>query len=78
MNIDNKKSEPPENARGRIVRSYMSMESAYPRYKMSKSQRQLMSAWDKQYPVLLWESKRAERIEKLQGNINTTIKERCN
>jgi deoxyribonuclease-1 len=36
MNIDNKKAEPPENARGRIARSYMYMESAYPRYKMSK------------------------------------------
>lgn len=44
MKIDNKKAEPPENARGRIARSYMYMESAYPRYKMSKSQRQLMSA----------------------------------
>lgn len=78
MKIDNKKAEPPENARGRIARSYMYMESAYPRYKMSKSQRQLMSAWDKQYPVSSWECKRAERIEKLQGNVNTIIKERCN
>jgi deoxyribonuclease-1 len=32
----------------------------------------------KQYPVSLWECKRAERIEKLQGNVNTIIKERCN
>ncbi|MUJ27942.1 endonuclease I [Aliivibrio fischeri] len=78
MKIDNKKAEPPENARGRIARSYMYMESAYPRYKMSKSQRQLMSAWDKQYPVSSWECKRAERIEKLQGNVNKIIKERCN
>lgn len=78
MKIDNKKAEPPENARGRIARSYMYMESAYPRYKMSKSQRQLMSAWDKQYPVSSWECKRAERIEKSQGNVNKIIKERCN
>ncbi|WP_339379713.1 endonuclease [Aliivibrio sp. SR45-2] len=78
MKIDNKKAEPPENARGRIARSYMYMESAYPRYKMSKSQRQLMNAWDKQYPVSAWECTRAQRIEKLQGNTNTIIKERCN
>ncbi|MFA1563124.1 endonuclease [Aliivibrio fischeri] len=70
MKIDNKKAEPPENARGRIARSYMYMESAYPRYKMS--------AWDKQYPVSSWEYKRAERIEKSQGNVNKIIKERCN
>ncbi|GLR76788.1 endonuclease [Aliivibrio sifiae] len=78
MKIDNKKAEPPKNARGRIARTYMYMESAYPRYKMSKSQRQLMNAWDKQYPVSSWECKRAERIEKSQGNVNTIIKERCN
>jgi deoxyribonuclease-1 len=47
MKIENRKAEPPEAARGRIVRTYLYMEGAYKRYSMSKSQRQLMSAWDK-------------------------------
>jgi deoxyribonuclease-1 len=44
---------------------------------MSKSQRQLMAAWDKQFPVSAWECKRAKRIEKLQGNVNNVLKTRC-
>jgi deoxyribonuclease-1 len=42
MKIDNRKAEPPEATRGRIARTYLYMEGAYKRYKMSKSQRQLM------------------------------------
>lgn len=77
MKIDNRKAEPPVTARGRIARTYFYMEQAYSRYNMSKSQRQLMSAWDKQFPVSSWECKRAKRIEKLQGNVNNVIKTRC-
>lgn len=77
MKIDNRKAEPPITARGRIARTYFYMEQAYSRYSMSKSQRQLMSAWDKQFPVSSWECKRAKRIEKLQGNVNNVIKTRC-
>jgi deoxyribonuclease-1 len=50
MKIENKKAEPPEEARGQISRTYLYMEDAYKRYSMSKSQRQLMNAWDKMYP----------------------------
>jgi len=55
MKIDNRKAEPPEAARGRIARTYLYMDGAYKRYSMSKSQRQLMNAWDKIYPVDAWE-----------------------
>jgi deoxyribonuclease-1 len=44
MKIENKKAEPPEEARGQISRTYLYMEDAYKRYSMSKSQRQLMNA----------------------------------
>ncbi len=77
MKIDNRKAEPPAEARGRIARAHLYMDSAYERFKMSKSQRQLMQAWDKQYPVSPWECERARRIEKLQGNKNEIMAARC-
>lgn len=77
MKIDNKKAEPPVRARGRIARTYMYMEAVYPRYKMSKAQRTLMNAWDKMHPVTPWECMRAERIQKIQGNVNPVMAARC-
>ena len=77
MKIDNKKAEPPVEARGRIARTYLYMDQAYSRYNMSKAQKQLMNAWDKQYPVSTWECERGERIEKLQGNVNSILQARC-
>ncbi|NGZ15574.1 endonuclease I [Vibrio aestuarianus] len=77
MKIENRKAEPPESARGRIARTYLYMESTYSRYSMSKSQRQLMNAWDKMYPVEQWECERAKRITALQGNTNGVVQDRC-
>lgn len=77
MKIDQKKSEPPVSARGRIARTYLYMEDAYQRFTMGKPQKKLMTAWDNLYPVSEWECKRAKRIEAIQGNANNVIKERC-
>jgi deoxyribonuclease-1 len=77
MKIQNKKAEPPVEARGRIARTYLYMENTYSRYKMSKQQRKLMTAWDKQFPVSKWECKRGKRIEDLQGNKNGILDARC-
>lgn len=77
MRIDDRKAQPPESSRGTIARTYMYMEQSYSKYKMSKQQQQLMTAWDKQYPVSKWECKRAKRIEKLQGNPNEIVNSRC-
>lgn len=77
MKIENRKAEPPESARGRIARTYLYMDSTYSRYSMSKSQRQLMNAWDRMYPVTEWECKRAIKIEKSQGNENKVVQIRC-
>ncbi|GEA59151.1 endonuclease [Vibrio comitans] len=77
MKIDSQKAEPPKEARGRIARTYLYMESNYPKYSMSGQQRQLMSAWDKQYPVNSWECQRATLIAELQGNENEIVKIRC-
>lgn len=77
MKIDARKAEPPADSRGRIARTYLYMEQTYSRYSMSKQQRQLMTAWDKQFPISAWECKRAKRIEKIQGNVNDVLKARC-
>ncbi|WP_318414279.1 endonuclease [Photobacterium leiognathi] len=79
MIIDKKDhdAQPPERARGVIARTYMYFEAVYPKYKMSKQQRRLMDAWDKQYPVTKWECQRAAKIEKIQGNVNPILASRC-
>ena len=79
MLIDKKDhdAQPPERARGVIARTYMYFDAVYPKYKMSNQQRQLMTVWDKQYPVSRWECNRAEKIQKIQGNVNPILASRC-
>ena len=79
MIIDKKDhdAQPPERARGVIARTYMYFEAVYPSYKMSRQQRQLMTAWDKQYPVSKWECERAAKIQKIQGNVDPILTSRC-
>lgn len=75
--VQGRKVQPPENSRGQIARAYLYMENSYPKYSMSKSQRQLMTAWDKEFPVTVWECERSRRIEKIQGNKNSIMDARC-
>jgi len=77
MKISNRKAEPPIEARGRIARTYLYMDSIYKRYSMSKSQKQLMNAWDRMYTVTAWECTRAKRIKEIQMNSNSILTERC-
>lgn len=72
MKTDNRKAEPPEEARKRIARTCLYMDATYERYNMSKAQKQLMSAWDRMYPVSAWECLRSKRIESLQKIVNHT------
>ncbi len=72
MKIDDRKVQPPEYARGRI-----DMTETYPKFTLSDNQRKLMRAWDKEFPVSDWECKRAERIEKIQGNKNRFVRRGC-
>ena len=78
MIIDNRKAQPPVESRGRIARAYLYMDQAYSRYSMSKAQKQLMRAWDKQFPITENECARAKEIAGIQGNINFVAEERCN
>lgn len=77
MKIADRKAEPPARARGQIARTYFYMQDAYPQYRMSRQQEQLMGAWDKMYPVDQWECTRAKRIEAVQGNENRFVKGPC-
>lgn len=77
VRIDERKVQPPERARGIIARTYLYFEAVYPRYSMSKAQKQLMLAWDKQYPVSDIECQRANIIEEQQGNSNPILSARC-
>lgn len=77
MQIKDNKAQPPEHSRGMIARAYLYMDSTYSRYNMSKAQKQLMTAWDKQFPVTKFECERSSRIEKIQGNANPIMRERC-
>ena len=77
MKVQGDRVEPPESARGIIARTYLYMQSAYPRYQMGRPQNQLMQAWDKMYPPDIWECTRARRIEVIQGNKNNITETRC-
>ncbi|OIN99302.1 MAG: endonuclease I [Desulfovibrionaceae bacterium CG1_02_65_16] len=77
MKIAGGKAEPPEHARGTIARSTKYMAWAYPRFRISRQQEQLMDAWDSMYPVDGWECARASRIEAIQGNENPMVKGKC-
>lgn len=75
--VEARNVEPPKESRGQIARTYLYMEQRYQRYKMARSQRKLMIAWSKQYPVSEWECLRAERIFSIQGNVNLFVKHAC-
>ena len=77
MKIEGCKVEPPLDARGKIARAYLYMDSEYKRYNMSDAQRKLMNAWNKMFPVTEQECSRTKKIEKLQGNENTIVKRQC-
>jgi deoxyribonuclease-1 len=77
MKIENRKAEPPIVSRGRIARTYLYMSDTYPKFSLSKQQKQLMNAWDKQYPVSEWECKRAKKIANIQKNKNLVVESRC-
>ncbi len=77
MKISKRRAEPPVNARGQIARTYLYMAQTYPKFNLSRQQQRLMDAWDNQHPVTQWECTRARRIEAIQGNSNSFVKDPC-
>ena len=66
MKVDfkNKRVDPPVASRGAISRIYLYMAQEYRELNLSRQQRQLMEAWNRQYPVDQWECERDRRIKK--------------
>ena len=78
MEIEDRKAEPPPDKRGNIARTYFYMDWAYPgRGIISKKNRKLFQAWDKEDPVDAWECQRGRMIEGIQGNENPFVKKAC-
>jgi deoxyribonuclease-1 len=77
MKIQGNRVEPPEHARGKIARTYLYMQTVYPRYNMGVPSEKLKKAWDKMHPPDAWECIRARRIAKIQGNVNEITEARC-
>ena len=78
MEIVNRKAEPPEDVRGDIARIYFYMSDAYPgRGIVSKKNRKLFDAWDRQDPVDEWECEKERRVRAIQGSENFFVSRRC-
>ena len=78
MEIEGRKAEPAPEKRGDIARTYFFIEWAYPGHGIiSKKNRKLFQAWDKENPVDAWECERCKRIEGIQGNENPFVKGKC-
>ena len=78
MEIEDRKAEPPPDKRGNIARIYFYMDWAYPGHGViSKKNRKLFQAWDKEDPVDAWECERSRRIEGIQKNENPFMKKAC-
>ncbi|USD65624.1 endonuclease [Vibrio sp. SCSIO 43136] len=76
VNFKGRKAMPPERARGSVARTYLYMAQQY-QLKLSKSEHNLMTAWDKQYPVDDWECERERRIFTIQGIRNPFVYKQC-
>lgn len=78
MKIDfkNRRADPPEQSRGAIARTYLYMNQEY-KMALSSQQRQLMEAWNRQYPISTWECERDRRIANIQDNHNSFVLKAC-
>lgn len=77
MKVAGRAAEPPDTAKGIVARAYLYMADAYPRFQLSRAQRQLFEAWDIQYPPDDWECERESRIAEIQGNRNAFTARWC-
>ncbi|WMR30523.1 endonuclease I family protein [Metapseudomonas otitidis] len=64
-----RKAMPRQQIRGMIARTYFYMSERYG-LRLSKQDRQLYTAWNKQYPVEVWERNRNQRVACVMGHGN--------
>jgi len=72
IEIDNKKVEPPDYAKGFIARAYLYMNAVY-NVPLSNTELSLYSMWNNKYKPNAWEIERNDIIFKYQGNRNQFI-----
>lgn len=72
VDFKNRLAEPDPGIRGDIARTYFYMEDTYG-VKISKKNRRLYEAWDREDPPDAWEMERNRRIQEIQGNGNKFI-----
>jgi len=72
IEIDNKKVEPPDYAKGFIARAYLYMDAVY-NIGLSQAELSLMNQWHTTNPPDAWEIERNNIIFKYQGNRNQFI-----
>lgn len=64
-----RKAMPRQQVRGMIARTYFYMSERYG-LRLSRQDRQLYTAWNKQYPVEAWERNRNQRVACVMGHGN--------
>jgi len=64
-----RKAMPRQQIRGMIARTYFYMSERYG-LRLSRQDRQLYNAWNKQYPVEAWERNRNQRVACVMGHGN--------
>jgi len=72
VDFKGREAEPRPEVRGDIARTYFYMSETY-RIRLSKQQRRLFEAWDRQDPVDGWERKRGRRISRITGEGNSYV-----
>ena len=75
--VKGKLFEPPDRAKGQVARAALYMDAQYSAYRLSRKQKRLFEAWDRQFPPDERECRRAKRIQKLQGTENRFISKAC-
>lgn len=65
-------AEPRDEVKGRVARIYFYMHDRYD-LNMSRQQQQLLTAWDRQFPVSEWERIRDARIARVVGHHNPFV-----
>ncbi|MCU1719411.1 endonuclease I family protein [Pseudomonas sp. 5P_3.1_Bac2] len=67
-----KTAMPPERARGPAARIYLYMAERY-RLRLSKQDRRIYEAWNRQYPVTQWERWRNQQVACVMGHGNRYV-----
>jgi len=68
-------AEPDDSVKGLVARATLFMSQQY-QIKLSKSQRQLLVAWDRRFPPDVWEKEWASHIAAIEGYENPFITQR--